>query len=118
MTCRPCSEPCYGTIYTAKQRNPDPERPLVVEVNASDIGVGAVLSLHTGERGALRPIAYFSRKLSPAEQNYDIGDQELLSMKLAVKEWRHWLEGAQQTFTMYTDHKNLEYLQTTKRLNA
>ncbi|KAK3511092.1 hypothetical protein QTP70_030283 [Hemibagrus guttatus] len=37
--------------------------------------------------------------------------------KLALEEWRHWLEGAKHPFTVLTDHKNLEYLQAAKRLN-
>ncbi|XP_055370091.1 uncharacterized protein LOC129605033 [Betta splendens] len=59
-----------------------------------------------------------SRKLSPAERNYDIGDRELLAVKVSLEEWRHWLEGADQPFLVYTDHKNLEYLRTAKRLNS
>ncbi|KAK1799501.1 hypothetical protein P4O66_000366 [Electrophorus voltai] len=95
-------------------QQPDLERPFLVEVDASDVGVGAVLLQHTGERGGLWPIAYFSRKLSPADRNYGVGDWKLLAIKLAFEEWWHWLEGARHPFTMYTDHKNLEYLQTTK----
>ncbi|KAK1795726.1 hypothetical protein P4O66_001208 [Electrophorus voltai] len=87
-------------------------------MDASDIGVGMVLSQHGGGRGDLRPIAYFSQKLSSAKRNYGVGDCELLAMKVAFEEWRHWLEGARHLFTLYTDHKNLEYLRTTKRLNA
>lgn len=56
------------------------------------------------------PCAFFSRKLTPAERNYDVGNRELLAMKLALEEWRHWLEGANQPFIILTDHKNLEYL--------
>ncbi|KAK1791157.1 hypothetical protein P4O66_002181 [Electrophorus voltai] len=67
-------------------QQPDPERPFVMEVDASDMGVGAVLWQHPGERGGLRPIAYFSRKLSSAERNYGVGDRELLAMKLAFEE--------------------------------
>lgn len=63
------------------------------------------------------PCAYFSKKLSPAEQNYDVGNRELLAIKLALDEWRHWLEGAQFPFTVITDHKNLQYLRGAKRLN-
>ncbi len=48
---------------------------------------------------------------------YDIGNRELLAIKLALEEWRHWLEGAQQPFVVLTDHKNLEYLRDAKRLN-
>ncbi|KAL0147984.1 hypothetical protein M9458_056711 [Cirrhinus mrigala] len=36
----------------------------------------------------------FSHRLSPAERNYDIGNRELLAIKLALEEWRHWLEGS------------------------
>ncbi|XP_015245614.1 PREDICTED: E3 ubiquitin-protein ligase TRIM21-like [Cyprinodon variegatus] len=39
--------------------------------------------------------ANFYRRLSPAEQNYEVGDRELLAIKLALEEWRHWLEGAE-----------------------
>ncbi|XP_036066968.1 uncharacterized protein LOC118598406 [Oryzias melastigma] len=56
--------------------------------------------------------------MTPAEQNYNIGDRELLAVKLALEEWRHWLEGTPEPFTVFTDHKNLEYLKTAKRLNA
>lgn len=38
-------------------------------------------------------------------------------MKLALEEWWHWLEGASQQFQVWTDHRNLEYLRSAKRLN-
>ncbi|KAK5885832.1 hypothetical protein CesoFtcFv8_016929 [Champsocephalus esox] len=66
----------------------------------------------------MHPCAFFSRKLSPAERNYDIGNRELLAVKLALEEWRHWLEGAEQPFVVWTDHKNLEYIRSAKRLNS
>ncbi|KAK3570423.1 hypothetical protein QTP86_019298, partial [Hemibagrus guttatus] len=56
-------------------------------------------------------------ELSPAEQNYDIGNRELLAIKLALEEWRHWLEGANHPFEVITDHKNLQYLGEAKCLN-
>ncbi|KAI4880514.1 hypothetical protein NFI96_007308 [Prochilodus magdalenae] len=99
-------------------QHPDPTKPFVVEVDASNVGVGAVLSQRSGEPPKLRPVAYFSHKLSPAERNYGIGDKELLAIKLAFDEWRHWLEGAQYPFLVLTDHKNLEYLRSAKRLNS
>uniref|UniRef100_A0A8C7WS22 Gypsy retrotransposon integrase-like protein 1 n=1 Tax=Oryzias sinensis TaxID=183150 RepID=A0A8C7WS22_9TELE len=94
----------------------DPSRQFVVEVDASDTGVGAVLSQRTDD-GKLHPCAFFSRKLSAPERNYDIGNRELLAIKLALEEWRHWLEGAEHPFLVWTDHKNLEYISTAKRLN-
>jgi len=42
------------------------------------------------------------------EQNYT--NCELLAIKLALEEWRHWLEGAKHPFEVITDHRNLEYL--------
>ncbi|KAL0146797.1 hypothetical protein M9458_057736 [Cirrhinus mrigala] len=96
--------------------HPDPDLPFVVEVDASTTGVGAVLSQHHGTPPRLHPCAYFSRKLSPAEKNYDIGNRELLAIKLALEEWRHWLKGANHPFQVITDHKNLQYLRDAKRL--
>ncbi|KAK3524756.1 hypothetical protein QTP86_002500 [Hemibagrus guttatus] len=97
--------------------HPDPNKPFIVEVDASTTGVGAVLFQQQGNPSRLHPCAFFSRKLNPAERNYDIGNQELLAVKLALEEWRHWLEGAKHPFTVLTDHKNLEYLRAAKRLN-
>ncbi|KAI2645539.1 Transposon Tf2-9 polyprotein [Labeo rohita] len=96
--------------------HPNPNLPFVVEVDASTTGVGAILSQHHGKPPLLHPCAYFSRKLNPAERNYDIGNRELLAIKLALEEWRHWLEGAKCPFQVITDHKNLQYLRNAKRL--
>ncbi len=81
-------------------------------------GMGAVLSQYHREPPCLHPCAYYSRKLTPVEQNYDISNRELLAIKLALEEWRHWLEGAQHPFTVIMDQKNLEYLRSAKRLNS
>ncbi|KAI2644754.1 Transposon Tf2-6 polyprotein [Labeo rohita] len=97
--------------------HPDPDRPFIVEVDASSTGVGAVLSQRHGEPAKMFPCAYFSHKLSPAERNYDVGNRELLAIKLALEEWRHWLEGAKHSFMVLTDHRNLEYLRSAKVLN-
>ena len=97
---------------------PDPTRQFVVEVDASDVGVGAVLSQRSQADGKMHPCAFYSHKLSASEQNYDVGDRELLAVKMALQEWRHWLEGAEQPFLIWTDHRNLEYMKSAKRLNA
>ncbi|KAL0171626.1 hypothetical protein M9458_031161, partial [Cirrhinus mrigala] len=97
--------------------HPDPTKQFVVEVDASTTGVGAILSQQQGNPPQLKPCAYFSRKLTPAERNYDIGNRELLAIKLALEEWRHWLEGSNLPFQVLTDHKNLLYLREAKRLN-
>ncbi len=88
-----------------------------MEVDASNTGIGAILSQRQGNPPKLFPCAVYSRKLNSAEQNYDVGDRELLAMKAALEEWRHWLEGAKLPFVVLTDHRNLEYLRSAKRLN-
>ncbi|KAG1925390.1 retrotransposable element [Pimephales promelas] len=97
---------------------PDSSRQFVVEVDASEVGVGAVLSQRSPVDDKMHPCAFFSHRLSPAECNYDIGNRELLAIKLALEEWRHWLEGSGVPFIVWTDHKNLEYIRTGKRLNS
>lgn len=89
----------------------------MMEVYTSDTGVGAVLSQHFIEKPKLHPVAFFSRKLSPAKQNYSAVNRKLLAFKLALEEWRHWLEGTKYPFIVFTAHKNLKYLHTAKRLN-
>ncbi|KAK1804201.1 hypothetical protein P4O66_020239 [Electrophorus voltai] len=50
-------------------QQPDPGKPFMVEVDALDVGVGVILSQHQGKARQLKPVAYFSRKLSPMERN-------------------------------------------------
>src|SRR5260221_1267775 len=54
--------------------------------------------------------------LQSAEWNYDTHDKELLAIHKAFKSWCHYLEGSAKTIDMVTDHKNLEYFTTTKKL--
>lgn len=90
--------------------HPEPSLPFILEVDASEIAVGAILSQRKGSKEIMHPVGFFSRKLSPAERNYDVGDRELLAIKTALEEWRYLLEGAMHPVLIYTDHKNLEYL--------
>ncbi|XP_051515080.1 uncharacterized protein LOC127418541 [Myxocyprinus asiaticus] len=82
-----------------------------------DSGVGAILSQRQGSPAKLHPCAFYPRKLSVAERNYDVGNRELLAKKVAFEVWRHWLEGAHHPFLVITDHHKLEYIQSAKHLN-
>ena len=99
----------------------DPESEITIEVDSSDTCIGGVLSQHQvdpdGKR-RLHPVAFYSKKLSPAECNYTIGEKELLAIVYALsEEWHHYCEGAQQPITVFTDHSNLRDFCSTKKLN-
>src|SRR5260370_27799658 len=54
--------------------------------------------------------------MTQAERNYPVHEQELLAIIHALREWRHYLHGSQ--FTVVTDHRSLQYLQTQPHLSA
>jgi len=89
-----------------------PELDTVVETVASNYALGYILSQFHGKR--VHPVSFHSRKLSPAERNYDIHDKELLAILVAFIEWKHYLEGMEKPITVYTDHQNLQYFLTRK----
>lgn len=93
----------------------DPKLPLLLETDASDYALGAILS-HTYPDGTTRPIAYASRKMDPAELNYPVHDKEFLAIVYAFKSWRHYLEGTRVRVVVLSDHRSLEYFLTTKQL--
>ena len=96
------------------QRFFDPTQPIQIETDASDLAIAACLSqMFEGNR---HPVAYFARKLSSAEQNYEIHDKELLAIVASLQQWRVYAEGA-PGLTVLTDHKNLLQFTTTKQLN-
>ena len=92
-----------------------PDKQIVVETDASDYALGAILSLFSDD-GELHPIAFHSRTFTSSELNYDTHDKELLAIFEAFKSWRHYLEGSSLPIDVITDHKNLEYFSTTKLL--
>ncbi|KAK9395798.1 hypothetical protein NXF25_019159 [Crotalus adamanteus] len=95
--------------------HPDPDKQYIVQADASDVAVGAVL-LQRNTKGELQPCAYTSRKLSETERRWAIWEKEAFAIKWALVTWRHLLEGAKQEIEIWTDHKNLTVLQSPRRL--
>ena len=85
---------------------PDAGRPFVIDTDASNVGVGAVLTQGVGEEE--RAVAYFSRTLSWAERIYCVTRQELLVVVLAGRHFRLYLHG--KHFLIRTDHASLTWL--------
>lgn len=118
------SKECQKAFKTLKaqfQKSPmlqhfDPDKPAILETDASNFALGAILSQKTTD-GKLHPVAFYARSLCKAEINYEIYDKELLSIVEAMKHWRTYLENSWHPTLVQTDHKNLEYFTSTKVLN-
>ena len=96
-------------------RSPDFSKEFILQTDASDHGVGAVLSqLDVG--GQDHPVAYFSKKLLPREEHYATGEKECLAIKLAVQAFRVYLLG--RPFVIETDHRSLEWLDRLRENNS
>lgn len=94
----------------------DPERETILEADSSGYAIGGCLS-QIDQQGQIRPVAYFSKRLSSAEANYPIHDKEMYSIVACLKEWKSELISVAKPFTILSDHKNLEYFSTKRLLN-
>ncbi len=94
---------------------PNEKDPFMVEADASEGAIGAVLSQK--QNGKWHPVVFMSKSLSATERNYEIYDKELLTIMLALNEWHHYLMGAAVDVEIWTDHQNLQYFQKPQKLN-
>jgi hypothetical protein len=81
---------------------PDFEKPLIIETDACNSGIGAVLM----QKDQL--VAFLSKALGPNHQRLSIYEKEFLALIMAVERWRPYLQGHE--FIIRTDHKSLAYL--------
>ncbi len=76
-------------------------------VDASGDHVGAALQQRVSPSAAWQPLAFYSKKLEPAQTRYSAFDRELYACVAGIRHFRYMLEG--RKFTIYTDHKPLTY---------
>jgi transposase InsO family protein len=88
-------------------RHPDFEREFYLHCDASDVGLGTVLS-QTDNDGKEYVVAYGSKALSKEEKNYTVSEKECLAVLFAIKQYRPFIHG--QKFTVVTDHGSLRWL--------
>ena len=80
--------------------------PFILDVDACDSGIGAVLNqVQDGEE---KVIAYASRSLHKSERNYCVTERELLAIRYFVEYFRHYLLGRE--FCIRSDHLALKYM--------
>ena len=90
---------------------PLPQEPYIIDTDASDVALGAVLSQKID--GVERPIAFFSRVMNSTQRNYCTTRRELLAVISALQHFRHYL--LHNKVILRTDHHSLKWLQTFKR---
>lgn len=92
----------------------DYDKPTRIETDSSGWCVGGTLQ-QLSDKGIWIPCAFFSKKNNPAECNYEIYDKEMLAIIRCLEEWDAELRGVKE-FEIHTDHKNLEYFMTVRKL--
>ena len=101
-------EKAFGTLKSVFTFAPvlrlfDPFRKIVIKINASDYALGVILS-QKGLNIKFHPIVFYSRKLTPAEINYDIHNKELLVIIKAFKKWYHYFKGAKYKIEVFINY--------------
>jgi transposase InsO family protein len=89
---------------------PDFSQPFIVETDASQVGLGSVLTQRLN--GREHPVAFASRSLTKAERNYSVTEREALAIVWSVRHFYPYLHG--RKFVLRTDHKPLKFMKTVK----
>jgi len=104
---------------------PDPSRQFELEVDASQIGTGAILYQRdppttrangTEKPGPRRPVGFHSQKFTTTKQNYPIYDHKFLAIMRGLHCWTHLLKGTHIPVLVYTDHANLCYYRDPQKI--
>ncbi len=93
----------------------DPKHHIIIEKDVSGYAIGEIFSqLTLDDLGQWYLVAFFSRKMIPAETWYETYDRELLTIVEAFKTWKYYLEGYKYEVLVFTDYNNLQRFMDTK----
>src|SRR5882724_1041247 len=111
----------FKTLKTAFTQAPilvhfNLDNPIVVETDASDYAITAIISQISPDDGDIHLIVFYSCSMQLAELNYEIYDKEVLAIFEAFQQWCNYLEDLAHVVLILSDNKNLEYFVTTKQL--
>lgn len=98
-------------LENATLAHPDFSKPFILDTDASDMGMAAVVS-QVDEQGKERIVVMDSRKFSPAERKWHIREKEALGIIWGLERFKSILQGSQ--FVIRTDHSSLKWLQEAK----
>ncbi|KAJ1141703.1 hypothetical protein NDU88_008031 [Pleurodeles waltl] len=99
-------------------RHPDTNKQFIIVADASERAIGAALLQKQDDDELEHPVFYLSHILSDSERNYSVLERELLALKTACTEWRHFLMGSKEPFEARTDHRNLQCLRNFQCQNS
>ncbi|XP_047475992.1 uncharacterized protein LOC125029857 [Penaeus chinensis] len=114
-----CHEDAFNKLKEALSTRPilklpDMSKDFVLQVDASEVGLGAVLLQY--QDGQRWPVLYASKKLKGAERNYSVIEKECLAVVWAVSKFYQYLYG--KAFVIESDHQPLKYLNSANHLNG
>ena len=118
------TEKCHEAFYRLKAilesapvlTAPDFSQPFKLSVDASDVGVGAVL-LQDDQNGVEHPVCYFSKKLNKHQRNYSTIEKECLALILALQHFEVYISSAPSPVVVFSDHNPLTFIGRMKNKN-
>ena len=95
---------------------PDFDKCFKLAVDASDVGIGAVL-LQEDNNGIDHPVCYFSKKFNKHQKNYSTIEKECLALILAIQQFEVYLTSSTSPIVVFSDHNPLSFLHKLKNKN-